>query len=66
MNTLELLDELQKKAMADEKIRKELLLTREQKDPLRAFCQKARALGLKFRRKTEYEIQILFITVICP
>lgn len=38
MNTLELLDELQKKAMADEKIRKELLLTREQKDPLRAFC----------------------------
>jgi len=43
MNTLELLDELQKKAMADEKIRKELLLTREQKDPLRAFCQKARA-----------------------
>ena len=54
MNTLELLDELQKKAMADEKIRKELLLTREQKDPLRAFCQKARALGYEL-----YEMELV-------
>lgn len=46
MNTLELLDELQKKAMADEKIRKELLLTREQKDPLRAFCPEGKSIGL--------------------
>ena len=54
MNTLELLDELQKKAMADEKIRKELLLTREQKDPLRPFGQKARALGYEL-----YEMELV-------
>lgn len=54
MNTLELLDELQKKAMADEEIRRELLLTREQKDPLRAFCQKARALGYEL-----YEMELV-------
>lgn len=54
MNTLELLDELQKKAMTDEKIREELLLTREEKDPLQAFCQKARSLGYEL-----YEMELV-------
>lgn len=45
MNTLELLDALQKKAMHDETLKSELLATRQAKDPLSAFCAKCRELG---------------------
>ena len=45
MNTAELLDELQKKALADESVRQRLLATRSEKYPEEAFCLEARALG---------------------
>lgn len=37
--------ELQERALRDEKLRSELLKTREDKYPVRAFCDKCRALG---------------------
>lgn len=45
MNILDVLDELQRKALADAKIRKELLDTQKEQDPLRAFCAACRGLG---------------------
>lgn len=45
MNAVEMLDAIQEKALHDEKIRKMLLLTRQQCDPLRAFCHAAQELG---------------------
>ena len=42
MNTIELLDKLQRQAMSDEKLRKELLETRKAENPLGAFCRKCR------------------------
>ena len=45
MEILAELDELQHKAFNDEKIRKQLLATKEEKNPLQAFCKKCRELG---------------------
>lgn len=42
---MELLDELQRRALKDDGIRKALLATREEKDPLSAFCRVSRELG---------------------
>ena len=36
---------LKEKALNDEKLRKELLLTRTEKDPMKAFCDKCGQLG---------------------
>ena len=45
MEILAELDELQHKAFNDENIRKKLLATKEEKNPLQAFCKKCRELG---------------------
>mgnify|MGYP006897794271 CR=1 FL=1 len=45
MNILDMLDELQRKAQADETLRVSLLATREAEDPLKAFCTVGRELG---------------------
>lgn len=45
MNTAELLDELQKRALSDETVRQRLLATRREPSPQEAFCREARALG---------------------
>ena len=50
MNTIELLDKLQRQAMSDEKLRKELLETRKAENPLGAFCKKCRELGYEITR----------------
>ena len=39
MNILEMLNELQKKALKDEKLKKKILLTEGAKDPLDEFCK---------------------------
>ena len=54
MNTIELLDKLQRQAMSDEKLRKELLETRKAKNPLGAFCKKCRELGYEI-----YEMELV-------
>ena len=54
MNILEQLDELQRKANDDEKVREALLETRKEKEPLRAFCRKARELGYEI-----YEMELV-------
>ncbi len=41
----EMLDELMSKAMKDDRLRKELLATRNEEQPLSAFCKKCRELG---------------------
>ena len=45
MDILAELDELQHKAFADENLRKQLLATKEEENPLQAFCKKCRELG---------------------
>ena len=40
-----MLDELKSKARRDEKLRAELLETRKNEQPLRAYCRKCRELG---------------------
>ncbi|MCD7766127.1 MAG: hypothetical protein LUH53_06365 [Lachnospiraceae bacterium] len=45
MEIAEMLDEIKAKAQKNEKLREEFLLTREQKNPLSAFCAKCRELG---------------------
>ena len=45
MNTLEQLDDLQRRALKDEGIRRQLLATRQEQDPLKAFCEMARKFG---------------------
>lgn len=54
MNTIELLDKLQRKARGDEKLRKELLDTRKEENPLGAFCKKCRELGYEI-----YEMELV-------
>jgi len=41
----EMLDEIRKKAQEDVNLKEELLHTREQRNPLSAFCAKCRELG---------------------
>ena len=45
MTTVELLDELQNKAKRDPKIREALLNTRQEPNPVDAFCRKCQELG---------------------
>ena len=45
MNTVELLDQLQHKAWNDENLRKDILATKNEKDPLSAFCKLCQKLG---------------------
>ena len=45
MNTLEILETLQKKALRDETLRRELLETRKADKPVAAFCRKCQELG---------------------
>lgn len=54
MNILEQLDELQRKAIDNEKVREALVETRKEKEPLRAFCRKARELGYEI-----YEMELV-------
>ena len=45
MNTVEMLEELQEKALRDGVLRKQLLATRQDPEPLGAFCSACRDLG---------------------
>ena len=45
MNTVEMLDELQNKALHDEKVKNRFLKTNEEEDSLEAFCRVCRELG---------------------
>lgn len=45
MDTMQLLDELQQKALADNEIRKELLAAGKSEEPLFSFCAACRRLG---------------------
>lgn len=54
MNTLELLDELQRKAMEEPEIKEALLKTRQEAYPLGAFCKKCRELGYEI-----YEMELI-------
>lgn len=45
MNILEMMDELQAKAIRDAGVRERLLSTRYEKEPLMAFCQVCQKLG---------------------
>lgn len=46
MEVVEMLDNLKEKARRDPALREELLATREEKEPLAAFCRKCRELGV--------------------
>ena len=45
MTILEQQDDLQRKALRESQIRKDLLATRQQSNPLSAFCKECQALG---------------------
>ena len=45
MNTVEMLDELQNKALHDERLKYRFLKTKEEEDALGAFCRVCRELG---------------------
>lgn len=45
MNIVTMLDELQKKALHDSEVRRQLLETKNAEEPLTAFCKKCRELG---------------------
>ena len=45
MEIAEMLDELKQKALRDDKRRRELLDTRDDRNPLTAFCRKCQSLG---------------------
>lgn len=45
MTTVELLDELQNRAKRDSDVREMLLKTRQEKNPVDAFCRKCQELG---------------------
>ena len=47
MNTLEILDELQKRALRDEVLREKLLATAREREPLQAVCRISRSYGLE-------------------
>ncbi|MGF0031477.1 hypothetical protein ACQRBN_00655 [Bariatricus sp. SGI.154] len=49
-----MLDELQNKALRDEELKKRLLATREEKDPVSAFCKVCRELGYEI-----YEMELI-------
>lgn len=45
MEIAEMLDEIKRKALADEKLREDFLDTRKDAHPVAAFCRKCRELG---------------------
>ncbi len=45
MNTVELLDQLQHKAWNDEALKRKILATKQEKDPLSAFCRLCQEMG---------------------
>ncbi len=45
MDTITMLDELQEKALGEESLRKRLLATRDDKNPLEAFCRICQEMG---------------------
>lgn len=45
MNTVEMLDELQNKALRDEELKNRFLKTKEEEDSLGAFCRVCREMG---------------------
>lgn len=47
MGIAEMLDELKQKVLRDPELRRELLETRKDSQPLSAFCRKCRELGLE-------------------
>lgn len=54
MNTLEILDRLQWDAAHDEALRKKLLETRKDPNPLTSFCRLCRSLGYEL-----YEMEVI-------
>lgn len=54
METLEILDRLQQDALKNEELRQRLIKTREEKNPLSAFCSLCRELGYPL-----YEMDVL-------
>ena len=54
MTTLEILDRLQGDALKDGELRKKLLATRLEKDPLTVFCRLCRSLGYEL-----YEMEVV-------
>ncbi len=54
MDTVIILDELQRLARRDDTIRQRLLRTREDPQPVRAFCKAARDLGYEL-----YEMELI-------
>ena len=44
MNTVEMLDELQNKALHDEELKNRFLMTKEEEDSLGAFCRVCREM----------------------
>lgn len=54
MTVIELLDELQKKALKDKALREELLETQKAKNPLECFCERCRAHGYEI-----YEMDVI-------
>lgn len=53
-NIIDMLDELQNRALRDSEIRERLLATRGEKDPLSAFCRVCRELGYEI-----YEMELV-------
>ena len=54
MNTVEMLDELQNKALHDERLKYRFLKTKEEEDALGAFCRVCRELGYEI-----YEMELV-------
>ena len=50
-----MLDELQRRALKEADVKEKLLATREEKDPLSAFCKACRELGYEI-----YEMELLW------
>ena len=56
MTTLEILDRLQGDALKDGELRKKLLATRLEKDPLTVFCRLCRELGYEHVASTHLDV----------
>lgn len=54
MEIAEMLDELKARAKRDEELKKELLATRQDKNPVTAFCRKCQELGYQI-----YEMDLI-------
>lgn len=54
MDTAVILDELQKRALSDARVRERLLATKTAADPLREFCRVSRELGYEL-----YEMELV-------